>query len=87
MLGGAALPTQTVIKGFPVTAGLFKMEMVLYFLRNSGWVLAKFTANAFKRCFFNQPLFNDISLFLEQMSVLIHMYLLKRHHPRHHNFM
>jgi len=64
MLGGAALPNQTVIKGFTVTAGLSKLEMVPYFLRNSGWVLTKFTANAFKRFLSNQSLFNDISFFL-----------------------
>jgi hypothetical protein len=84
---GAVLPDQTVIEGFPVTAGLSKLDMVPDFLGNGGWILAQFTANGFKGLLFKQTLLNDDSFRLSQMLTIFHKYLLKRRCFRHHNFL
>ena len=85
MLSSTVFSIQAIVKGFSVAATFSELDMAPNFFLNRGRILAKLTANAFKRFSFHQSLFNDVSFLLKQMSVHIYAYPLKRHHHKYHN--
>ena len=87
MLDITAFTDGTVIEGLSVAAGLFKLDMVSDFLGNCGRILVQLVADAFKGFLLQQPVFNDDSFSLGQMSLFVHKYLLKRHRLSYDNLL